>query len=130
MNRSLIDHLVDQAILSRLSRRHEKVAVGVFLNPIQRLAGALGQFLVEALFQEQDFIGLDADVTGLALGTAQGLVNHDPRVLQAAALARSTSGEQESTHAGGQANTHGLHVGFDVLHGVEDAKAVVDRSAG
>ena len=126
----MIDHLVDQAILSRLSGRHEKVAVGVFLNPIEGLAGALGQFLIEALFQKQDFIGLNADIAGLTLGTTQGLVNHDPRVLQAASLARSTSGEQESTHAGGQANTHRLHVGFDVLHGVENAKPVIDGTTG
>ena len=90
VNRTLINHLVDQAILSGLRGGHKEVAVGVFLNAIQGLTGALGKFLVEALFEEQDLIGLNTDIAGLALGTTQGLVNHDPRVLQAAALTRST----------------------------------------
>ena len=74
VNRALIDHFVDQAIFGGLRGRHKEVAVGVFLDAIQGLASALGQFVVEALLQEQDFIGLNADIAGLALGTTQGLV--------------------------------------------------------
>ena len=66
----------------------------------------------------------------MALGTTQGLVNHDPGVLQAAALALGAGTEQESSHACGEADTHRVHIRFDVLHRVEDAEAVVNRPAG
>ena len=42
VNRALIDHLIDEAILGSLSGRHKEVAVGVLLDAIQGLAGALG----------------------------------------------------------------------------------------
>ena len=45
---------------------------------------------------------------------------------EAAALAPGAGTEQKGTHGGGQAHAHRVHVGFDVLHGVEDAEAVVN----
>ena len=44
----------------------EEVTVGVLLDPIKVLAGAIGQFLIEAFLQEENFVRLNADVAGLA----------------------------------------------------------------
>ena len=34
----------------------------------------------------------------------------------------------ESTHAGCKANAHGVYIRLDVLHGVENAETVVNRT--
>ncbi len=55
---------------------------------------------------------------------------HDARVGEAAALAPGAGTEQEGAHGGGQTHTHRVNVRFDVLHGVENAEAVVDGAPG
>ena len=67
---------------------------------LDRLAGVLGQDLVQALAQVQDFLGVDLDVRGLALEAAHRLVDHDARVGQAEALALGARGQQQRAHAG------------------------------
>ena len=74
------DHLVDDAVLLRLGGAHDEVAVGVLARPLDRLAGVVGQHLVEQLAHAQDLLGLDLDVGGLAGGAAVGLVDQDPGV--------------------------------------------------
>ena len=46
LNRSLIDNGIDQAIADSLMGRHEEVSVGVLLDAIQGLPGAIGQLVV------------------------------------------------------------------------------------
>lgn len=67
-------NLVYQTIRYRILSRHEVVTLGVYGDALDRLAGILGQDAVQALAQIQDFLGLDLDVAGLALGAARGLV--------------------------------------------------------
>src|SRR5690606_10672524 len=62
---------VDDAVFTGLFGRHEVVALAVALDLVERLAGVVGQLLVEALAQVQDFLGLDLDVRGLALRAAR-----------------------------------------------------------
>src|SRR5574337_2228776 len=46
-----VDHFVNQAIFLGLLRRHEKVAVAVFLNPLQRLGLLAVQGTLKSLLQ-------------------------------------------------------------------------------
>ena len=61
---------------------------------------------------------------------AGGLVHHDPRVRQGVALALGAGAEQELAHRGGQAHADRGDVVGDVVHGVVDRHAGVDRAAG
>ena len=63
---------------------------------------------------------MDLDIRGLALETAQRLVDHHPRMRQAVALAGGTARKQQGTHAARLADTGGRDVGLDELHGVVD----------
>ena len=122
MNRTFVDHGINQAVGHSFRGRHEEISVRVLLDAVQGLTGSIGNLLVQTVFQEQNFIGLDADVTGLTLRSSEGLVNHDPGVPKAAALSFGASTKQKSTHAGCKANAHGVHIRLDVLHGVENAE--------
>ena len=46
---------------------HEVVALGVVLDPLDRLAGVLDQQLVQLVARPQDLLGVDVDVGRLAL---------------------------------------------------------------
>src|SRR5882724_4250634 len=81
------DHLIDDPIVLRLLRGHEKVAVRVVLDLIHRLAGVIDEDAVQLLAHPEDLLGLDVDVGRLALGAAQRLVDQDARVRQGEALA-------------------------------------------
>jgi len=77
---------VDDAILERLIRGHEKVAVRVHFDLLNRLTSVVRHETVEEFFSVQNFLRLDLDVRRLALGSAEGLVDHDPGVGQRAPL--------------------------------------------
>src|SRR5258707_15000808 len=65
--RTIRDHFVDDSVFDRLRRVHKKIAVGVLLDPLETLAGMIGQDVVEDLAQPQRFARLDFDVGRLAL---------------------------------------------------------------
>src|SRR4029077_11488322 len=56
------DDLVDQAVLDRLGRGHEMVAVGVGGDALERLAAVVGQDLLDALLQVEHLAGANLDV--------------------------------------------------------------------
>ena len=80
--------------------------------------------------KKSNTVGLNPDITGLTTCAPKGLVDHDPRMLKAAALAFGSSTEKKRSHTRRQADTDSVHIGLDVLHGVKDAKAVVNGTAG
>src|SRR6266545_7038186 len=92
--------LVDQTVLQRLVGCEEIVTVGVALDLLDRLARVLGEQAIEPFAQAQDVLGVDGDVGGLALETAQRLMNEDGRVGQREALALASRAEKECPHAG------------------------------
>src|SRR5258706_478540 len=59
---------------------------------LERLLGMLDVDLVEPRPQRQDLARLNLDVGGLTLGTARGLMDHDPRVRQRESLALGAGG--------------------------------------
>src|SRR5207245_9847959 len=78
----LLDDAVDEPVLDRLLRREEEIAVGVALNPLEGLAGVLGDQLVQHAPDPDDLAGVDIEVAGLALealAADQGLMHMDVR---------------------------------------------------
>src|SRR6185503_11537015 len=67
----LDEDLVDHAVLFRLTRAHEEVALGVVLVLVDRVAGVLGQKLVHPIAGLQDLFGVDVDVGRLSLKAAE-----------------------------------------------------------
>jgi hypothetical protein len=115
-------------IYSRL-RAQEIVAIGVFFDGLEGLAGVLGENFVEALTQEKNFLGVDFDIRRLPLKAAQRLVNHHARVRQRVTLSSRAGCQQQRTHARGLTNTQRRHVGLDELHGIVDRHARRHRTA-
>ena len=120
VRRTLFQNRVDQTIACRLIPGHEPVAVGVLLDPLDALAGVLGQDFVQSVAGLEHFLGVDLHVRRLALEAAEGLVDHHARMRQAVALAGRAAREQDRAHAGRLADADGAHVGPDELHGVVD----------
>src|SRR5262245_38379776 len=65
-NRRAGENVVDQSVFLALASGHVVVAIGVLGDSLQRLAGVLGQNLVEHAARLQDFVGLNLDVRNLA----------------------------------------------------------------
>jgi hypothetical protein len=76
------DHLVDDPVLPRLVGRHEVVALRVLRDPLERLAGVLGEDLLEAALDVDDLARLDLDVGCLSLEVRGQLVDQDLCVRQ------------------------------------------------
>src|ERR1044072_4721848 len=55
----VLDHAVDDRVLHGLLGRHEVVALGVLGDLVERLAGVLGDDLVEAATDVDDLLGVD-----------------------------------------------------------------------
>src|SRR5512137_2426277 len=96
---ALLQHGVDQAVGGGLLAGHEIVAIGVGLDPVDRLAGVLRQDGVQAVPGVEDLAGVDLDVRRLALEAAERLVDHHARVRQAETLALRPAGQQHRAHA-------------------------------
>ena len=77
---AVLDHPVDDAVHLGLLGAHEVVALGVLGDLVERLAGVLGDDLVEPLANVDDLLGVDLNVRGLALEPAGELVDEDLQV--------------------------------------------------
>src|SRR4029077_9027662 len=87
LQRATGDHFVNESVLDRLRRRHEVVAVGVFLDLLDVLAGMMREDLVQDLAQAQRFAGVNLDIARLSFEAAGDLMNQDPRMRQRIATA-------------------------------------------
>ena len=114
-----VDDPVDDAVLDRVFGTKYVVAVGVTLDPLVVLAGALGEDLVHAPLLLHDLTRVDLHVGGLPAETLYGrLVQQDARVGQRAPLALGPGREQERPRRSGHAQRRRGNVGVDELHGV------------
>src|SRR5690625_6142858 len=90
----------------------------------------LCQYLVEASFQPEDLAGLNLNVGGLPLCTAERLVEHDSTIRQRRTPARGAGRQQYRAHRRGESHTDRRNRRLDVLHGVIDRESAVDDTAG
>ena len=72
--RAALEHLVHETVLASGFGALEVVALGVVGDGLERLAGVLGEDLVQALAKRQDLAGVDVDVGRLALRAAGPVV--------------------------------------------------------
>src|SRR5436190_14509532 len=123
-------NLVHYPVLYRVWRSHEKVALGVPGDDLDRLAGVLCKNFIQPAAQVEDFLGVDLDVGRLSLEAAHRLVDHDARVRQAETLALVAGCQEERPHAGGLAYTERADLRLDELHGVVDRQSGRNGAAG
>src|SRR5690606_34562558 len=126
------EYSVDDSILLGLVGEHPVITLRVGGHLLHRLAGVLGEDLVELLTHLHDEPGLDLDVGGLALGPAMRLVQHDAGVREGVPLAGGSAGEDHRGGRSGHAHADGGHVRADVLHrvvdgGTEEDDAVLEQ---
>src|SRR4029077_15992735 len=100
-------HRVDDAIVPRLLGRHEIVPVRVAPDLFDRLAGVVGEDLMEPLVEGFQLLDLDEHVGRVATEAARALVDHDPAVRQRVALALGAGGKEHRRHARGHAQADG-----------------------
>src|SRR6266704_3596224 len=125
------EDLVDQAVDDRLVRREPGVAVGVLVDPVDRLPGGLGEDVVDQGALAQDRLGGALEVGGLALEPlASRLVDQDAGVGGGAAAALAAGGQQHRGHRRRQAGGGGPHRAREVPHGVEHRQPREHVAAG
>src|SRR5436190_16188635 len=68
------ENLVHYPVLYRVWRSHEKIALGVPGDDLDRLAGVLCKNFIQPAAQVEDFLGVDLDVVRMSLAAGHGLV--------------------------------------------------------
>ena len=106
------------------------VALGVLLDLVERLAGSIGENLVQVFADALDLLSRNLDLGLLPLSAAARLVNHHHGIRQAEALALGAAREQHRRHGSGHAHADGGDVGLDEVHGVENGETGVHLAAG
>ena len=76
------NHAVDQVEVFGFFGRHEVVAIGVFFDLLQSLAGVFDLKLVQSVLDASKFLPMDHDFFGSSLHSSQRLVDHDAGVWQ------------------------------------------------
>ena len=123
-------HLINNSIIHRLLRRHEKVPITIGLNLILGLITVLRNISIQHLPNEQNLLGLDFNIGSLSLRPPERLMDHDTAVGKRASLAGSTGAQQKRSHAGSHAKAYGGDIAGNVLHGVVNGHAGTDTSPG
>ena len=60
--------MIDETVGFCVLGRHKAITVGVFFNRVKSLAGVVSEDFVQTLLGAKDFLSLNADIGGLALG--------------------------------------------------------------
>lgn len=125
----MLEDVIYQTVLFGFGGCHEVIAFGILGDGVHLLAGVLGEDGVDHVAGALDFFRLDEDVCCLALGAAEGLVDHHTGIGEGITLAGCAACEQQSAHAGGLADDDGADRALDVLHGIVDGHARSDHAA-
>src|SRR5688500_14646663 len=124
------DDVIDYPVFLPLVGRHDVVALGVFLDPLERLPGVVHQDFIQALAHAQNFAGMNVDIGRLSRQPLhQRLMNDDARIGQRKPLALGAGRQQHRRHRRRLADADGLHVRLDELHRVVDRQPRGDRPA-
>ncbi|MEY3456864.1 MAG: hypothetical protein RL215_21 [Planctomycetota bacterium] len=123
------EDFVDEVVLTGFFGGHEVIAVGVFFDFGECLSGVFEEDFVHALFDAEDFFGMDFEFCGGAFHAGEWLVDHDAGIGEGVSFAWGAGGEQDGAHAGGLSDAVGGDIAADVLHGVIDGHAGGDGAA-
>src|SRR4051794_24370331 len=88
-------HAVDQPVFDGLIRGEEAVALHVFVDLLDRLAGVLRVDLIEPAAERECLLRVNGDVGRLALEATRDLVDQDAAVRRREALAGRATREQQ-----------------------------------
>src|SRR5690242_18411156 len=72
-----VEHFIHEAVFERFLRRHELIAIGVTLDPLQALAGVADENLVQVFLQPQELLRMDEEFRRGSFRARQGLMDHD-----------------------------------------------------
>ena len=125
-----VEDAVDEPVLQRLLRGVPAVAGGVVADPLERLAGVLGDQPEHRLHGVPQVVGLQLDVDGRPADAGRPLVHEDPGVPQGVALAVRPRREEELARAAGESEGEGRHVVGDQPDRVVDREHGRHRAAG
>src|SRR5215203_5853500 len=82
-SRALTNNVINNTVFLALVGPHDVVALGIVLNPLERLAGVLGQNLIQPLARSQQFAGVNVDIGRLPSEPLDPwLVDQDARIRQ------------------------------------------------
>lgn len=124
------DHAIDQIVLARFVGAHEAIAIGIFLDLFQRVAGVGDHDVVHLAFDAAQFFDMNLDLVCGSLHASQRLVDHDSCVGQCESFSFRASGQQHRAHRRGLADAVGGDVARDELHRVVDRQACGNTAAG
>src|SRR5690606_25228608 len=111
----LLDHLIDKTVLLGFFGCHDVVAIGIFLDGLDRLTCVTGKKLIELALDSENLTSLNLDIGCLTLSSTEGLVNQDSRVRQCHSLALGSGREKECAHGGCLSETNRTDIGTDML---------------
>mmetsp|Transcript_29204 Transcript_29204/g.53433 ORF Transcript_29204/g.53433 Transcript_29204/m.53433 type:complete len:294 (-) Transcript_29204:99-980(-) len=120
------DDFVNDTVVDSFLRCHEEVTVAIFFDFVLGLVAVFGNVSIQDFSNKEDFLGLNFNVCGLALGTAKGLMDHDARIGERPALALGTGSQQKGPHTGGHAEAYCGHITRHILHGIVNGHACTD----
>mmetsp|Transcript_10087 Transcript_10087/g.20763 ORF Transcript_10087/g.20763 Transcript_10087/m.20763 type:complete len:265 (-) Transcript_10087:122-916(-) len=124
------NNLINNPIIHRLLRRHEKIPIAIGLDLLLRLIAIIGNISIQHLPDEQNLLRLNLDIGRLPLRPSERLMNHDPGIGKRPPLPRSSRPEEECPHRRRHSETDGLDVAGDELHGIVNGEAGADGAAG
>src|SRR5437868_3309211 len=111
-----LEDAVDEAVLDRLLRRHEAVAVDVLHHLLDRAVGVPGDDLGHPSPHLDELVRGDLDVRRCPARTRRALVDHHLRVRQAEALPGRAARPDRRRRRPAHAEADRAHVRLDVLH--------------
>jgi hypothetical protein len=79
--------LIDQSVIPGFDRGHVIIPIGIALDLLLALAGALGEDFDQALFEFEHVLDGALDIAGRALCTTANLMDHDVGIRQRVTLA-------------------------------------------
>jgi hypothetical protein len=125
------DHFVDDAIFDSGLSFYDEVAVRVLVDPLDRLAGVLGEDLLQQVAHPQDFLGSQLEVGDLSVADlAPRLVQQHTSMREGEALAFRAGGEQYGGRRRSLAEAYRGDVVLDELHRVVDREQRGDIATG
>src|SRR5262245_44146352 len=119
------DDVIDYPVFLSLVGRHDVIALGVFLDTLERLSRVVDQDLIQPLTHAQNFTSRNVNVGRLSLEPLhQRLMDHDSGIGQGKALTLGPRRQEHCGHRGRMSYAHRLHIRLDELH------RVVNRQPG
>src|ERR1700678_318382 len=125
-----VDDFVNDAIFFGLMSDHDEIALNIAFDPVEALAGVLGDQRIGNFANAQNLTGMNIDVRGLPTqSTHGGLVDEDTRVGQSKPLALGARKQKKCSHAGRLPDAIRHHVVLDELHRIVNGQAGGNRPA-